>query len=183
MRRMAIIGSDIYAHSAGQPETYKLFDGTSDGTSATLIGISFKSKAVMAYRDFGNRFHQKNFLFWATEGLISSNTTLTHRINYDFDGFTSQQEKEIKGSDANIIFTTEQDASLGNHSLGDISLAGDIEDSDDLPKFRVIQSFPLIDFFEVQEIYESDDVDQQWQILATGPAATVSANQPVLIKQ
>lgn len=178
VRQLAIIGSDLYGHSSGSANTYRLFNDTNDN------GNSFKSKAAFAYRSFGPRFVKKTLTGWAVEGYIAANTVITHRFNYEFDGSLKQIEKLIEGDDDGILFEFEQSASLGDQSLGDSSLSGDISDETDTKdKFRIIHHIQPEPFFEIQEIYETDDVDQQWAILATGPNVEASTHLPNEIKR
>jgi len=177
IRRLAIIDNVLHGHSSAVPESYKLFDGTNDNDN------SFKSAALFAYRNFGDRVNQKNFNEFFTEGFIAGNTTIKMTLNYDLDGATQALEKLISGGNQNILFGGTTDESLAANSLADMSLAGDADDSDTLPKFRTISEFPRRDFFEIQVKYETDDVDQQWEIMAHGPAALTGPAGTIAIKQ
>lgn len=176
--RFAIIDGELYGHSSTTPETFKLFTGTSDN------GNSIEAIANFSYQSFGKRANYKNTNEMYAEGYISSNTTLTMAILYELNGSGGTQTFEITGSDQQIVAST-SDGSLGKQSLGKRSFAGRGETlSDDLPpKFRVIKTFPKIDFYEMQIQFSSNQVDANWQLLAYGPAGKLSTQQNVSIKQ
>ena len=184
IRRFSIIDGDLYGHSSSIPETYKLFTGTGDRTDFdnSDTGKPFKVVARFAYRNFGDRPNLKSFDEWFVEGYISANTELTHRLLFDFDGATGSVEKIINGSDPDLVEEPVDGFSLGLQSLGNTSLAGDIGE-ETIPKFRFIHTISRIDFHEVQEIFETNDNDQVFQILATGPEAILSKAQPTSIKK
>jgi len=77
------------------------------------------------------------------------------------------------------------DYSLGMQSLGTSSLGGGgsgDEEEELPPKFRHIDTMPREDFFEIQIDYGSNDVDQNWELLAFGPSVSVSNADSVSIK-
>lgn len=174
--KLAIIDGELYSHSPNTPETYKIFVGTDDN------GNNYKSVARFAYRNFGSRKKLKAFDEWYVEGNISENTQLTQRLYFDFRGSTSIREKIIDGANEEIIFVPAMGAGLGDNSQGDVSLSGESTSDSNLPKFRVITEWDRDDFFEVSDEYETDGIDQQWAILATGPNAEESSNEPIFIK-
>ena len=177
MRRLSIIGGEIYGHSNAVPETYKLFDGLNDNDN------SFTARATFAYRHYNKKENYKNFDEVLVEGFISSNTKLTLKLNYDYKGATQQLEEEIDGSDDDILFKPALGGSLGDESLGGSPLGDQEEEGTDLPKFKVIKCFPPEDFFELQFIFETDSDDAQWKILNHGVNARVSSGQPTSIKK
>lgn len=168
IRRFAIIGDLIYGHSSGFEETYKLFDGTNDNGNPISFNASY------SYRNFGDRAMLKKFDQWLTEGYIRGNTIITHQLRYDFQGSEQTLEKEINGSDDGILF----DVVGGMTPLG-ITPLGIQTQATQQPKFRQISEFAPRDFFEIQSIYYSSAVDDQWEIVAQGPNATRSTNQSV----
>lgn len=173
VRRFAIIGGELYGHSSQTAETYKLFDGTSDKSGFPIHAI-----AAFSYENGGNRYWQKEEDKHFSEGYISSNTVLSSVIKYDFGGFTSIVEQPIEGDDDDIIFATAADGSLGKNPLGSMPFGSITDSMSDLPKFRVIHDLLKQDYFERQVIYETNDVDQQWELLAFGSNATLSPNSP-----
>jgi hypothetical protein len=174
--RFAIIDGELYGHSKDNIETYKLFTGTSDN------GLPIAAKAAFSYRNFGRPDWKKSFDEYFTEGYISSNTKLTLGIKYDFGGFKGVTEKTIDGSDAKITYQTASDGSLGKNPLGKNPLGSITDSIDDLPKFRDIKPLVRKDFYEVQTIYETNDVDYRWQILRHGPNVLESNAEGVEIK-
>lgn len=178
MRTLSIIDGALHGHSSAVTESYKLFDGDND------LGNSFRAVAAFAYNTYRERINMKSFDEYYTEGFISANTKIKLILNYDFDGFTQTIEKTIDGSDSDIIFNSLSLGSLGDSRLGDIPLGGEAGSEDEaLPKFRIIHEIPRQDFFEMQAIYEIDDVDERFQILSHGPNALLSKNMPTQIKK
>ena len=176
-RRLSIIGGELYAHSANVPETYKLFDGYNDNEAPINAIASF------SYQNYGTRTDYKNFDEWFTEGYIQTNTLLTEKHRYDFEGSTSVIEKKIDGSTSAIIFNLSEDGSLGKKSLGKLTIGGKGSAVTDTvpPKFRVIKEMVREDFWEHQIEYSSNGVDQRWELLAYGPNVEVSRqdNNPI----
>ena len=176
VKKFMVRSGDIYGHSSSVSETYKLFDGVNDNAK------SFKTTAAFAYRSYGRRDLLKILDEWMTEGYISANTKLVLRLKYDYGGYTQVLEKEIDGADDDIIFEATTLSSLGDSPLGEHSL-GDEDEISGNPKFKIIHEIPLQDFFEIQAIFETDDIDRQWEILATGGNVRLSKNQAVSIKK
>ncbi len=174
--KFMIRNNKIYGHSSAVAETYKLFDGTNDNAK------SFKATAAYAYRSYDRRDILKVLDEWITEGYISANTKLVLRLKYDYGGSTQVLEKEINGADSDILFEPTLEASLGDSPLGDHPLGDELEISGN-PKFKIINEFPVQDFFEIQAIYETDDIDQQWEIICSGGNIRPSQNQPNWLKK
>ncbi len=176
-RRIAIIGGLPYIHSSAVPETYKLFDGTDDND------LPIDAKAYFSYQNFGDRVSLKDFNEFYTEGYISSNTTLTLVLKYEFGGSKSVQNFDIAGDDASIIFQSTADGSLGKNPFGNQPIGSVTDTIDDLGKFRVIHKTVPINFHEIQVGYETNDVDFQFKLLAFGPEVRLSSAQPIPIKK
>lgn len=181
VRFFSIIDGILYGHSSQVPETYKLFEGYNDNTQPIL------SIAAFAYMNGSVRDKLKNHDEWYTEGYINPSTTLTLTLNYDYTGYTAQRSFDISGSDQGIIFNATIDGSLGKNSLGKLNLAGFINlEGDDLPpKFRVINTMNEsgVDYFEIQGVYSTNQVDAQWELLAYGPNMHASKADPFQIKR
>jgi hypothetical protein len=176
-RRLAIIDGELYVHSNAVLETYKLFDGYNDNNNP------IDARAVFAYRNYGSRTQQKSMDEWYTEGYISANATLTLTHNYDYGGFTSVRSYEISGStNPDLLFSPVDDVSLGKNPLGSEPLGSTVTEPEELSKFRVINAFRKEDFYEVNYMYSSNDVDYQWKLLAAGGNARMSTAQSVSIK-
>lgn len=177
VRRLAIIGGELYGHSSAVPETYKLFSGENDNENPIVF------RAVFAYRNFASRDRIKNFDEYFTEGYIKTNTEITLNIKYDYRGATSEQEYTIEGDDDSILFAPNIDNSLGKESLGKEPLGSTTEESDDLAKFRVIHTSRPVDFYEVLIEYSSDSQDGKFQILSHGPNARLATTDNFSIKK
>lgn len=177
--------SRFYVDAAGQlcghsylaPESYVLFTGYNDN------GNPINAIMAMAYQNAGLRANLKNMNAVYVEGYISSNTTLVLGIKNDFGGSTSVQSFDILGTDSSILFETVSDASLGKYPLGKNPLGSVTDSVSGLPKFRVFRTFPRQDMFEYQIFFQSNDVDQQWEVLAVGDNANTAGALPSQITQ
>lgn len=167
-RRFAVIGGLIHGHSSGADETYKLFDGYSDNGSAIhfvakLARLNHKKRARLKYVDEVY-----------VEGQIRGNSDLSVLYEFEDDGGQiTSVSKTIDGTDTDIQYEQYVDPSLGVNELGVIGLTGDADDDADDPKFRVNHDFEPRHYFDMQATFESNDVDQGWQILAYGPNALI----------
>ena len=175
LRRLAIISDLIHGHSSGFNETYKLFDGRRDGDDGTGdVGTPISFNASYAYRSYRDRANFKKLDQWLTEGFIKGNTKITHQLRYDFEGAEQVLEKEIDGSDDRILFETIE----GLTPLGTTPL-GLQEASTQQPKFRQYSEFASRDFFEIQVVYFSSAIDDEWTILSQGGNVLMSPNKPI----
>ena len=177
IRSFSIIGGELYGHSSNVDETYKMFDGYNDN------GNPIKAVAKFSYQDFGDRVNLKVFDEFYSEGRIKSNTILTLKINYEFDGFETIKSYPIKGNDSAILFGKSIDNSLGKSSLGKEPIGSTTDATTELTKFRQINTIKKTDFHEMQVIYESDQIDGRWEILAFGENITGSTSMPNKIKK
>lgn len=175
--RFSVIGNELYGHSSASPETYKLFEGTNDN------GFVITARAVFSYRHFGRRDWKKNFNEWFTEGYISASTKLVVTFLYDFGGSNGVREHEIRGDDENNLFQPFEDASLGKNPFGDNPLGSLLSPIPTLSKLRHIKNMIKQDFYEIQVIYSSDDIDQQWELLSFGGNVGLSTYDNIEIKK
>ncbi len=167
--RFSVIDGDLYGHSYNTPETYKLFAGHNDN------GNPIDARALFSFQNYGFRELTKYFNEYYVEGYISANASITLGIQYDIDGCATNASYLISGSDNQIVCLRGTPNSLGKQSFGKNPLGGvkDIVPTTSLPpKFRVIQTFPRTDFYEVQFSFSSYGVDYQWELLAFGALAT-----------
>jgi len=174
--RFSIINGELYGHSYMTSESYKLFTGYN------FNGHPIDAKAVFAYQNFGVRSATKSFNEFFVEGYISSNTTLNLNFNYELEGFAGQATYPIKGTDAQIVLSSGDDASLGKFPLGSQPLGGDLDIPKVLPpKFREIQTFTRTPFYEFSPSFSSSGTDFNWSILAFGPAVSLTSegNNPI----
>jgi hypothetical protein len=180
-------GPLLHGHSNSIPETYLLFDGASDGQYSGMEVIDklpIDAKAVFAYNDYKKRGLLKTFDEYYVEGEITPSTTiLTLDLNYDFAGDTQQIQKNIDGSDEDIM-----EGQLGFNSLAQQSLAvnpmgGFLNSPTDARKFRVVLEIPKEDFHLLQATFSTNDVDKYWAIIAHGANATLSQRKNTLIRK
>ena len=179
VRRFAVIGGELYGHSNGVTETYKLFTGTNDNTNP------IDARAYFAYRSYDKRDHKKQFNEWFTEGYINSNTVLNLGIKYEFGGSLSIIEKTIPGTgNDNIIFSTTADGSFGKNPFGTMPLGSITDSPSNLSKFRIIHECTKneLDFYEVQSFYSTNEVDAQWELLAQGGNVNLATADNMSIK-
>lgn len=171
-------GRLLHGHSNAVPESYLLFDGQSDGQYADMDvadKLAIESKAVFAYNSFGKKSVLKNFDEYYVEGEINVNTTeLSLDLNYDFDGTTQQINKNIDGSDDDILEGFVANNSLGQSMLAQNPLGGLLNTPDDARKFRVIFEIAKEDFFEISPTFSDNAPDTYWAITAHGCNATLS---------
>ena len=153
-----------------------MFYGRNDNTNP------IDAIAKFSYQNFGRRANFKNFNEFYSEGYISSNTTLSLKLNYELDGAKSVQEFNIDGSDESIIFQLTTDNSLGKNKLGEQPL-GSAPISDERAKFRQINGTVKTDFFEIQVVYESNDIDFEWELVGFGGNVRLSKNKSISIKK
>ena len=181
--RFYIVDGELYGHSYNSPESYKLFTGHNDN------GSPINCIAAFAYDNMSGGKHEalrpvlKNYNVYYTEGYISSNTKLTVTWNYDFGGSTSQQEDIISGTDKKIIFNSVGDGSLGKQSLGEYPIGSIFNSPTNIPKFRKLSTMIRQDYFEYQVVFSSNEIDQDWEIVAFGAKETIATELPTSITE
>ena len=175
IRKLSVYTNLLYGHSSGVSETYQLFKGLSDNA----LPISFK--AHFAYRNAGERAQLKNFNRFFTELYIQANTVVECKILYEWKGAKGIITYQLDGSDSTFLFTPVADASLGVNSLGTNPLGGLLEAGEDTPKYRRFKPITAVDHFEYQVRFESSEIDNVWQLLASGSNTKISNNSPVNI--
>lgn len=163
--RFSVIDGELYGHSAGVAETYKLFDGYNDN------GFEIYAAARFSFRNYGARYATKNITAFYVEGYINPSTTLTLGVQYDIDGCATDTNFTLSGGDRRFVCIPSDDNSFGKFPFGKQPFGGNINlsSTDDLPpKFRWIKTFPPIPFYEEQTYFESFGIDQQWELVAFG---------------
>jgi hypothetical protein len=174
------LDDDLYGHSSVAPETYRIMDPDAfSDINSNDEKIQILAVAKFAYRNFGDRVRLKNFDEYFIEGEISPTTNITHTMHYDFGGNTRSIETTIEGSNLNILEETLADVALGQQPLGSNPLGGSVSAPEGSAKFRAIIEIAKEDFFEMQEIFMTEDVDKYWSIIARGVNAQTSSRQPV----
>ena len=178
--RFYTVDGVLYGHSYNTPESYRLFYGSSDN------GFDIETFANFSYQSFNQRWLIKNFQKFYVEGYINSNTTLKLNLKYDLDGWETKTMYDIEGTDTQIVAIRSAGGSLGSSPLGTNPLGSSstVVDPNQLPpKFRVIKTFPSTNFWEYQSSFTSRGEDQNWEIVAFGPATKFGPTQPAQITQ
>ncbi len=176
-------GAQIYGHSSVTDESYQLFvPGVFNDNGQPINAVA----AFPYVSTEGGEPHQKKFFNkFYTEGYISSNTTLTLTVNYDFGGFSGNYSDSILGSDTKIIFNKITDGSIGKNTLGTqpVGTILNLPQPSPTPKFRKISTFTPVNNFEYQVVFSSNDVDQNWAILRFGAAIGASRDMATEISE
>jgi len=173
----------LVGHSSVVGESYTLFD--SDAFSDIHSGgekLPIHYIAAFSYRNYGERVNMKTFDEYFVEGEISPSTAIDVCLRYDYGGNTQELTDSISGADTDILLETLIQTSLAQQPLGQHPLGGSIEAPSGTAKFRKIFEFAREDFVEIQDIYESNDTDQYWSIIARGANAQISRRQNIKIK-
>ncbi len=174
------VGSQLYGHSSTTSESYQLFTGYSDRV-VSGTGVPILSVASFSYQNYGTRTVLKSGNEFYIEGYINANTTLNCDINYELDGCMTTQTFSIEGSDRTVVCIPSDESSFGKESFGKLKFGGSTSSSLTglPPKFRVIKTFPRIDFYEHQFSYSIYGKDQRFELVAFGtngaPANAVNA--------
>lgn len=172
--------NELYGHSSAVPETYKIMDSEAfSDVNSEDEKVAYKCVAKFAYRNGGERARLKNFDEYFIEGEISPSTDLTHTLYYDFGGNTRSIETTIEGDNLDILEETLANVALGQQPLGQNPLGGAVSAPEGSAKFRAIIEIAKEDFFEMQEIFETDDKDKYWSVIARGQNTQMSNRQPI----
>ncbi len=176
-----VIDDALYGHSSVVSTTYKLFDSDaySDYLPDGVTKLPIKQVAKFAYRNYKDRVNLKNFDEYFIEGEIGGSTQLLMTLYYDFGGATQKIERIIDGGDQDILLETLLNTSLAQQPLGQQPLGGSTDAPTDAAKFRVVFEQAKEDFVEMQDVYETDDVDKYWSIISRGANAQVSRRRNV----
>lgn len=170
----SIIGDNLYGHSNSSDETYLLNNGDTDN------GVTIEYAAAFAYQQYGNRGYLHSFDEFFAELYMVTSSIVTCTHYYEYLGSTLIVPKTIKGTDMGLKFAPSVDSNLGKNNLGKDPLGGTSSDISDLNKYRVIWEMKRVDFFEHQVIFTGTGY---FEILAHGPNAIPSSNQPRSIKR
>lgn len=179
--RIDQINGVVISFSNANPQIYQVWE-TNQWYDDSPSDEPLPYRCVMA---LGYRGGQRRQGLWSfdkqyTEGYIYPGTTLNLLMNYNFQGASNAIDAIVNNETQPAHTFSQAIPSLGESSLGEDPL-GDITTSEDeqtsLPKFRVINSLPIINCFEWQPVYSSDEVNAQWEILATADNAEVEREQ------
>ena len=176
-------GEKLYGHSSATPETNLLFDGQSDGQYDDMEveeKLPIDAKAVFPLVNSDRPGNLKNFDEYYVKGEITPNTKdLLLTLNYDSDGATQQIERTIDGSNEEILEGAVQNNSLAQSSLALNPLGGLLNPPVDARKFSIILEYAKEDYFELQAIFSTNEVDRFWNILFHGPNTELSRRKPI----
>jgi len=176
--RFAVIDGELYAHSSGRNETYKMFDGTNDN------GVAINFIVAFAYNNYGYRSKTKIFDEYFSELYISRGAQMTMTILFDYRGATEIKEFTIDGSDEDILFTPNVSVgAFGELPFGEGGFGSSTEEEAVLSKCRVIHTLKGVDFFEEQTVYSCNTLDAQFEMIAHGSNASISTNTLRSIKK
>lgn len=184
-------GQRLYGHGNTIAESYLLFDGLSDGQYDDMDvedKLPIDCRAVFAI-DRGvagsskpsDRAVYKTFDEFFVEGEVTGNAQPTLTLKYDFDGTTQIITETIDGSDEDILEGAIGINSLAQTSLADNPLAGLLTPPENARRFHVVFEEAREDYFGIQDVYSSNDVDLYWAITARGPNSTLSPRRPIQI--
>ena len=181
---LSVITNKLHGHSNTIPETYELFaeDVYSDINSSDEK-IPIHAIAAFAYNSYGRRMNLKTFDEYATIGEISPATTITLTLNYDFGGHTQSVEKEIAGTDSDILLDTVLNAALAQQPLAQQPLGGALEAPIDAAQFNIIHEIAPEEFHMIQPVYSTNAEDFFFSIIAWGANARLSPRQDTQIKK
>ena len=174
---------ELIGHSSVVGESYTLFDSEAfSDIHSSGEKLPINCKACFAYRNYGERVGMKNFDEYFVEGQISPSTVVDFKLNFDYGGNTQELFDTIRGDDYDILLETLANTALAQQPLGQNPLGGAIDEPSGTAKFRKIFEFAREDFVEIQDVYETNDVDKYWSIIARGANAQVSRRQNIKIK-
>lgn len=178
----------VSGHSFIASETYNLFTGLRDRVDLS-IPYDDNNGYPIIYRLYlanyvavqitklksATRDELKHTDEIYNEGGISPVTNITCTYVFQEDkGSTEIITKMINGNNKNIVYAPPPPPALGDSGLGTQSLSGDNVLSV-LPVFRNIHAMNSRKFFNMAARFESDDLDQEWELLAHGPTAEIDA--------
>lgn len=177
------INGDVVAFSNANPQIYTVWNTNQwHDDSPSDEPLPYSCVAAFGYRGGVRRQGLWSFDKQYTEGYVTEGTPLNLLINYDYNGATNQINTIVNSVEqpAYTFQTTLSslgDSSLGDESLGEGGIVDALSGTDLIPKFKVINSLPIINCFEWQPVYYSDTVDAQWEILAVASNAQVDGEQ------
>ena len=174
MGPLSFVDGKIIGHSSQDSNSYVLFDGGSDD------GRPIEAKAVFSYENAGARDLLKKDDATYVEAYMTKNTKITLGIQKGVG--QSPYEYVIDGADTQIVPPLADDSSLGKNPLGKVPLGSSLAPADqfigtntNLPKVRVVKTYPKTPWFERQVSFKSLGVDQVWELLAFGSDTQISS--------
>jgi len=174
------LDGETVGYSNANPQIYDLWNtGQYYDDSPSDEELPYECVCALSYRGTERRQGLWSFDKIFTEGYINSGTPLLLTINYNYDGSESQLSQYVNSIQFPATLLSIDASSLGDESIGDESLGSGGEEVSEsfLPKFKVINQFSLVNCFEFQEVYSSNDANANWEILAVGSNETVEDGQ------
>ena len=166
------------AFSNANPQIYDVWDTDQwYDDSPSDEPLPYSCVIALAYRPTNRRQGLQSFDKNFTEGYLTIGTPIQLTINYDSQGNESILSQYVNSNQYPATTFSLSPNSLGDESLGDESLGTGGEDEPLLVKFKTINQFTLVNCFEYQPVYSSNDVNAQWEILAQGTNAQVEKEQ------
>lgn len=179
------VQGELYGHSSLTSESYQLFVGQADRVYPTFTGQPISAIVNFSFQNYGTRTALKSGNEFYIEGYINSNTTLTGEINYELDGCQTTQSFTVSGSDNQIVCIPADNSSLGKEPFGKQKFGGSSQGNLTglPPKFRVIKTFPRINFYEHQFSFSITGTGQRFELLAFGTNSSPADDTNFAIKQ
>ncbi len=112
-----------------------------------------------------------------SEGYITPGTPLLLTINYNYQGSESILSQYVNSTQYPAQTFQVSPNSLGDESLGDESLGTGGEDEPLLSKYKVINQFSLVNCFEYQPVYSSNETNANWELLVQASNMRVEREQ------
>lgn len=179
--RFATIHGETYFHGNNTPTSYKLFDGLNDD------GHAIFARAKFSYMMYGKRANKKKTNSMWAEGYIRSNTKLAMTTKFEQPGCGANYTKIIDGSDLQITCPNLELNPIGMWQQGAQGL-GSVQPPDTgnqnlPPAFQVEKTFIPTNFLKQQFVFESNGIDQAWELVAFGGLIAMSDADNVEIKE
>lgn len=168
----------VIGFSNANPQIYDLWDTNQwYDDSPSDEQLPYNCILAMPYRPTNRRQGLQSFDKNFTEGYLTVGSQIQLTINYDAQGSESVLQQYVNSLQFPATTFAISPNSLGDESLGDESMGTGGENEDALVKFKVINQFSLVNCFEYQPIYSSNQTNAQWEILAQGTNAEVEREQ------
>ena len=162
--------------SNANPQIYDLWDTNQwYDDSPSDEELPYECVLALSYRTGGRRQGLQTFDKVFTEGYTTTGTPLLLTVNYNYQGTENILSQYVNSVAYPATFFLSDVSSLGDASLGDESLGGGGDESgaEVLSKFKVINQFSLVNCFEYQPVYSSNDTSANWEILAQATNASI----------
>jgi len=168
----------IIGFSNANPQIYQMW-GTNQwyDDSPSDEELPYQCTLALSYRTLNRRQGLQSFNKLFTEGYMTTGTPLNCVINYDYQGSTNSIIVPINSITRPTRFFQTIPHVLGDESLGEDILGNEFSSLDEsldlFPKFKNINSVAVTNCFEYQPIYETNDANARWEILAVGTNAGI----------